>query len=192
MSAAVAVVDGLLLSGGGDIVSLRYGQEPHPAGKYQDPVRDAMEAAALEHSLDRGIPILAICRGIQVLNVALGGTLIQDIPTQVQNPLLHYVRGAPEPVLVHTLTIEPDTLLARALGTTSTASNSWHHQAVARVAPGLRVNCRSADDVIEGIEAEDGRPILGIQCHPEDVAEDYPLFRKLFDWLVREAGAHAR
>jgi len=179
-------VDGLLLSGGGDIVSLAYGEEPHPESLYQDPIRDSMEFEAVGIAVEMGIPILGICRGIQTLNVALGGTLVQDVPSAVPDAILHNVK-ARETVLVHTIDIEEGTLLARVLGTTRTAVNSWHHQAVGSVAEGMRVNCRTRDGVIEGIEAADGRPILAVQCHPEDCAEKYPLFEKLFDWLVTEA-----
>ena len=183
--------DGLLLTGGGDIMSLAYGEEPHPRAGGQDPVRDAAEFAAVRVALDRGLPILGICRGIQTLNVVLGGTLIQDVPSQVAGACQHSTRAS-ENMLGHTVDVEPGSLLARVLGVTSTAVNSWHHQAVKDVAEGLRVNCRARDGVIEGVEAADGRPILAVQCHPAAAAEQFPLFRKLFDWLVAEAAERPR
>lgn len=176
----------VLLSGGGDIVSLRYGEEPHPANKYQDPIRDETEFAVIRLAMERELPILGICRGIQSLNVALGGTLIQDIPTQVKDPLLHYVY-AQEPVPVHTIAIEAQSLLADIFGMTSTSVNSWHHQAVKDLAPGFRIVARTGDGVVEAIENTVRQPILGVQWHPEDMAEQYPLARRLFDWLVAEA-----
>jgi putative glutamine amidotransferase len=188
VAAAVAAVDGVMLTGGGDVVSLAYGEEPHAASKLQDPTRDAMELEVTHRALDRGLPILAICRGAQVLNVALGGTLIQDIPSQVPGAIKHYSEGM-ETVLLHTIAIEPDSLLARVMGTTRTAINSWHHQSVKDLGRGLRVNCRARDGVIEGIEAADGRPVLGVQFHPEECTARYPVFQTLFDWLVREAAA---
>ena len=191
MQAVMLAVDGLLLTGGGDVVSLAYGEEPHPKAGGQDPVRDAAEFAAIRLALDRGLPILGICRGIQTLNVALGGTLIQDVPSQVAGACQHSTRAS-ENMLGHTVDVEPGSLLARILGVTSTAVNSWHHQAVKGVGDGLRVNCRARDGVIEGVEAADGRPILAVQCHPEDAAEQFPLFRKLFDWLVAEAARRTR
>ncbi len=186
LDATLDRIDALLLSGGGDLVSLEYGEEPHPATKYQDPVRDRLELALARLAVERRMPVLGICRGLQVLNVALGGTLVQDLPTAVANPVLHYVY-ARETVLAHSIDIEPNSLLAQILETTSTAVNSWHHQAVKDVANGLQVTARARDGVVEAIEADDGSPILGVQCHPEDTAADYPLFQKLFDWLVEQA-----
>ena len=105
-------VDGLLLTGGGDIVSLVYGEEPHPKAAGQDPVRDGAEFAAVRIALERGLPILGICRGIQSLNVALGGTLVQDVPSQVAGACQHSTRAG-ENVLGHTVDVEPGSLLAR-------------------------------------------------------------------------------
>jgi len=186
IASVMATVDGLLLSGGGDVVSLAYGAEPHPKSLYQDPICDRMEFQAVRLAMERALPILAICRGIQSLNVALGGTLIQDIPSEVPGACQHYTHER-EAALTHTVDIEPDSLLAKVLQTTCTPVNSWHHQAVKDVAAGLRVNCRSRDGVIEGIEAADGRAVLAVQCHPEACYEEYPLFQKLFDWLVEES-----
>jgi len=187
IASAMGVADGLLLSGGGDVVSLSYRTEPHPKALYQDPIRDREEFEAARVAIERGLPILGICRGIQVLNVVFGGTLIQDIPSEMPGACQHYAREV-ETVLSHTIDIENGSLLANVLETTCTAVNSWHHQAVRDAAPGLRVNCRARDGIVEGVEADDGRPILAVQCHPEDCAAAYPLFQKLFDWLVVEAG----
>jgi putative glutamine amidotransferase len=185
--AVLRMVDGVLLTGGGDILSLAYGEEPHPASKYQDPVRDEMEFEVTRLALEQGLPILGICRGVQVLNVALGGTLIQDVPSQVRDAVKHYSQGL-DAVLLHTVDIEEDSLLARVSQATSMAVNSYHHQAVKDLGRGLRTNCRARDGVIEGIEAADGRPILGVQFHPEELTEKYPQFQSLFDWLVRQTG----
>jgi len=184
--AVMGTVDALLLSGGGDIVSLEFGEEPHPAAKYQDPIRDAMEFEATRVAIDRGIPILGICRGIQTLNVAMGGTLVQDVPSQVPDALQHY-HNEVESVLTHTIDIEPDSILARVLGVTTTAVNSWHHQSVKDAAPGLRITARARDGVVEALEADDGRPILTVQCHPEACCKAYPFLQKIFDWIVDEA-----
>jgi putative glutamine amidotransferase len=186
IAAAVAIADGLLLTGGGDILSLEYGEEPHPKSMYQDPLRDTMELTVTRLALERGLPILGVCRGIQLLNVALGGTLVQDVPSQVPNVLKHYSEGL-DALLLHTIDVDEDTLLARVLGSTSLGTNSYHHQAVKELGRGLRVNCRARDGVIEGVEATDGRPILGVQFHPEEIAGKYPVYQRLFDWLVREA-----
>jgi putative glutamine amidotransferase len=188
IAAVVARIDGLLLTGGGDVVSLRYGDEPHPKTGGQDPVRDAAEILALQAALARGLPVLGICRGIQLLNVALGGTLVQDIPDQIPGACQHSAQpvGA---ALIHTVDIEPDSVLARVLGVTSTGVNSTHHQAVGRLAPGLRITARARDGVIEAVESADGRPILAVQWHPETICQDYPPFRRIFDWLVAAAAS---
>jgi putative glutamine amidotransferase len=184
--ASVEMADGVVLTGGGDVLSLEYGEEPHPLSKYQDPTRDEMELEVTRLALERELPIFGICRGVQLLNVAFGGTLIQDVPSQVNGSVQHYSLGL-EAVLLHTVDIEEDSLLARILETTSTGVNSYHHQSVKEVGRGLRINCRARDGVIEGVEAEDGRPILGVQFHPEEVTDKYPRFQRLFDWVVEEA-----
>jgi gamma-glutamyl-gamma-aminobutyrate hydrolase PuuD len=184
---ALDIADGLLLTGGGDVLSLNYGEEPHIASKFQDPTRDVLETALTKAAIERGIPILGICRGLQLLNVALGGTLIQDIPSQVEGACKHYGDGL-EVALLHSIEIEPNSLLARVLGHEKMAVNSYHHQAAKDVAPGLKINSRAKDGVIEGMESTDGKPILSVQFHPEEIAAAYPQFQPLFDWLVQEAG----
>ncbi len=188
IAAALEVADGVLLPGGGDVVSLRYGEEPHPKEHYHNPARDEMEFEVVQLALEKGLPILGICRGVQVLNVALGGTLVQDVPSEVEGAVKHFSHGL-APVLLHNVDIEEGSLLAQILGATSLAVNSWHHQAVRDLGRGLRVNCRSRDGVIEGVESDEGKPILGVQCHPEEVAAIYPQFQPLFDWLVEQAKA---
>lgn len=188
VAAALDVADGLLLTGGGDVLALHYGEEPHPASKYQDPTRDAQEIALAREALRRGLPILGICRGLQVLNVALGGTLVQDVPTQVPGAVQHYAHGL-ETVLLHHVDIEPGSRLHAIMdGEARVAVNSWHHQAARDVAPGLRVSARAKDGVIEALEAADGSPVLAVQWHPEECEGQYPQFRALFAWLVQEAG----
>ena len=185
--AALEVAHGLLLPGGGDVVSLAYGQEPHPMSRYQDPQRDEMEFEAARLAVEAGLPILGICRGIQVLSVAFGGSLVQDISCEIPDAVKHYSAEI-APTLLHTVDVESDSLLARVLGSTSLAVNSWHHQSVKDPGKGLRVNCRARDGVVEGIESSEGKPILAVQCHPEEVAASYAVFQSLFDWLVGEAG----
>lgn len=187
ISSVMKKIDALLLSGGGDVISLAYGEEPHSTAKYQDPIRDKMEFEAAKIAVKQKLPILAICRGIQSLNVALGGTLIQDVPTQVKGAIQHYSYPM-ETALTHTIDIKKGSLLAKVLGTTGIAVTSWHHQAVKDVGKGLQINCKSCDGVIEGLESDKGLPILAVQCHPEVCSKDFPVFQKLFDWLVKEAG----
>lgn len=186
VTAAVDAAAGLLLSGGGDICSLAYGEEPHPTLAQQDPVRDEMELLATKRAMERGIPILGICRGLQLLNVAAGGTLVQDVNSQVPGVLQHFTRSL-TPFFSHTIEIAPGSLLVQLLGTTRTAVNSYHHQAAKEIGRNLRVTARSADGVVEALEASDGRPILSVQFHPEESTRDHATFRPLFDWLVQEA-----
>jgi putative glutamine amidotransferase len=147
-----------------------------------------MELEVTRRALEKGLPVLGICRGVQLLNVAFGGSLIQDVPSQIPGAIQHYSQGV-VPLLLHTIAIEPESLLSRVMGITSMAVNSYHHQSVNRVGSGLRINCRARDDVIEGVEAADGRPILGVQFHPEECTAIYPRFQNLFDWLVQESVA---
>jgi len=189
---AVETMNGLLLSGGGDLASLEFGAEPHPRVRLVDPARDRMEIEAIRLAWRRGLPILGICRGIQVLNVALGGDLIQDIPAQVKGAIRHWSSDL-APCLSHSVKVEKQSLLASLLGAGKVAVNSSHHQAVGgRLAKGLRVTARAADGVIEAIEADDGRPVLGVQFHPEDIAGEHPRFRAIFDWLIAQARRYQR
>ncbi|MBV9852805.1 MAG: gamma-glutamyl-gamma-aminobutyrate hydrolase family protein [Armatimonadetes bacterium] len=188
IDAAVGTADGVLLTGGGDILALAYGEESHPASRYQDPVRDRMELEVLRRAAVRELPILGVCRGLQILNVFWGGTLYQDIPSQVNGALQHYTHGV-APMAGQTVEVEPETLLARLWGTGAAAINSYHHQAIKDLGEGLRVNCRARDGVIEGVEAADGRPVLAVQFHPEELAGEDARHQGLFDWLAQEAVA---
>lgn len=184
--AALGTADGLLLTGGGDVIPLAYGEEPHPKSIYQDPVRDEMEFEVVRLAVEMGLPVLGICRGIQVLNVALGGTLVQDIPSQVSDAIKHS-GGELGPALTHSVDMDQDSLIARVFGTTTMPVNSWHHQAVKGLGRGLKVTCRARDGVVEGLESDEGKRVLAVQYHPEEIAADFPQFQKLFDWLVSEA-----
>ena len=171
---ALDVVRGLVLTGGEDVDPARYGATPHPKLGKIDVGRDAMEFALLAGARERGLPMLAICRGIQLLNVALGGTLYQDLPSERPGPVPHE-----DPVARHALRVEPDSLMGRTLGQGGALTvNSRHHQAIRDLAPGLRVSAAALDGVIEGVEpADPGAPwMLGVQWHPEDLAET-ALFR---------------
>ncbi|MCP4963756.1 MAG: gamma-glutamyl-gamma-aminobutyrate hydrolase family protein [bacterium] len=160
-------IDGLVLSGGGDIDPRFYGGKTHDTNYSLDPDRDEFEIALARGAQQRRTPLLAICRGLQVLNVALGGTLIEDIPSEIGSTD-HEVRG-PSVVDCHqTVTIEPDSLVATAIDQFEACVNSIHHQAVRDVAPGLRAAGWTPDGVIEVLDPLDhGWPLLAIQWHPE-------------------------
>jgi putative glutamine amidotransferase len=184
------LLDGLLLTGGGDVDPQRYGLVPHENLGPTDPLRDEVELALARWAYGDNLPTLGICRGIQTLNVALGGTLIQDIPTQVANALIHpYQTGNPRDMIAHTVSIELGSLLDALLPTPDrlVAVNSMHHQAVDEVAPGFVVSARAPDGIIEAIEDSSKRYALGIQWHPEEMVERYAGMRPLFEQLVAAA-----
>jgi putative glutamine amidotransferase len=185
---ALAPAQGLLLTGGGDVQASLYGAQPHPRSGRQDPVRDAMELEAIAWARRTRVPILGICRGIQLLNVAFGGTLIQDIPTEVPGAMQHWTQGDAD-YLGHPVELEGWSAAARALGTTSLATNSWHHQAVRGVGAGLRVTAHAADGIVEAVESASDAPILAVQFHPEMSFDAAPVFLGLFRWLVESASA---
>ena len=178
-SAAAEILDaagGLLLTGGEDVDPARYGEAPHPAVRATNPLRDATELALLDAARERRMPVLAICRGIQLLNVAMGGTLVQDLPSQRPSAIVHdqpHDQPHDRASRTHGVAIEPDTLLARAVGATHVEVNSYHHQAIDRLAAGLRVTATAPDGVIEGAEVD--APdwwVVAVQWHPEDLTTD--------------------
>ena len=191
--AAAAVLDsvsGLVLTGGEDVDPARYGEQRHEKVRSVNPARDATEAALVEEAKARGLPVLAICRGIQILNVALGGTLVQDISSQVKTDIGHDEDG-PRDSRSHEISVEPGSLIAEAIGTEHLSVNSFHHQSVKRVADGMRVTARSPDGVIEGIESTDKRWwVMAVQWHPEEMTESpEPWDRGLFKAFARQLGA---
>lgn len=188
LDAVYAILDGLLLPGGDDVGPDRYGHAPHPALGTVDEVRDELELTVTQRALDDDLPILGICRGIQVLAVAAGGTLYQDIPSEVERFLGHDVRRHGRDHLSHDIEIKPASLLARVLGSTTSCVNSFHHQSVRDVPEGFTTTANAADGVIEAIEAPDKTFVLGVQCHPEGMwRTTAPEFAGLFRAFVEAA-----
>jgi putative glutamine amidotransferase len=183
-------VSGLVLTGGEDVDPARYGEERHEKVRSVNAARDATEAALIREARSRKIPVLAICRGIQILNVALGGSLVQDIPSQCETNIDHDEEG-PRNSRSHEVSIEPGSLIARAVGVDHCTVNSFHHQSVKRVADGMRVTARSPDGVIEGIESTDRNWwVLGVQWHPEEMTDSAePWDRGLFRAFARKLEA---
>lgn len=189
-SAILESVSGLVLTGGEDVEPARYGEIPHPKIRSVNRARDATEAALIQEAKNRGTPVLAICRGIQILNVALGGTLVQDISSECDTDITHDDEGARDS-RAHDIAIEPGSRIAAAMGTDSCAVNSFHHQSVKQVARGMRITARSPDGVIEGLESvSDDWWVLAVQWHPEEMNESpEPWDRGLFRAFAQQIGA---
>ncbi len=180
-------IDGLLLAGGGDVEPHHYGEVPHPRLGTLEPLRDVVELPLTRWAAADGKPILAICRGIQVLNVALGGTLYQDIPAQINTDICHERSYELQDwtYMAHPVYLEPDSRLAALLGTSELLTNSLHHQAIKDLAPDLRVVGRAPDGVIEAVESINGQFMLGVQCHPEAVQATFdPRWSAMFASFV--------
>ncbi len=180
-------LDGLLLTGGGDMDPGLFGEQPHPTLYDVAPSRDTVETAAVGVALERRLPLLAICRGIQVLNVALGGSLYQDVGTEPGTQLRHSQEAARNQP-THKVVVTPGSRLAQALGTDEIEVNSMHHQAVKALGAGLAAVAWAPDQIIEGVELTDGsRFVLGVQWHPEELVGDSEPARRLFAALVSSA-----
>jgi putative glutamine amidotransferase len=182
--------DALLFHGGGDVDPARYGAALHPQCGAPDPLRDQVELALAQRALGDGMPVLGICRGIQLINVAMGGTLYQDIPAELPGALDHYASRNAEgrTLMPHPIAIEPGSWLAQTLGATELPTNTFHHQALRDVAPGLRVTAHAPDGVIEAVEGDRGEFVVGVQCHPEDLWDAAePRWARLFSGFVQAA-----
>lgn len=176
VGARLARFDCVLLPGGGDLSPRRYAAEPDPSVYDVDAEQDGFDLEVAYQALELRLPLLAVCRGMQVVNVALGGTLHQDM-------------GGPERAhrhYVHRVTVHPGTLLARAAGTTKVTASCYHHQRLDRIGAGLTVTARAADDTVEGLELPGHAGwFVAVQWHPEDTAHEDAAQRGLFEALVR-------
>jgi putative glutamine amidotransferase len=180
-------IDGLLLAGGNDLEPAHYGEEPLPQLGPTDPPRDQIELPLARWAIAEGKPLLGICRGIQVINVALGGTLYQDIAAQHTDGLAHTGSSDRQDWahMAHELRLAPDSQLAELFGSTTLATNSLHHQALKTLAPGLRPVGWAPDGVVEAIEGGNGQFLIGVQCHPEALqAQADPRWQALFRRFV--------
>ncbi|MFF6911073.1 gamma-glutamyl-gamma-aminobutyrate hydrolase family protein [Streptomyces sp. NPDC012466] len=178
-AARLARFDGVLLPGGGDLAPCRYGAaDTHDAVYDVDTLQDTFDLDVARHALASGLPLLAVCRGLQVVNVALGGTLEQDMGGP----------GREHRHLVHPVTLEPGSLVARAAGAEKADASCYHHQRVDRLGTDLRVTARAADGTIEALELPGAHGwFTAVQWHPEDTAHEDPAQQGLFDALVRAA-----
>lgn len=183
VDAAVKSADGLLLTGGGDVRAELYSLPDHPTMSHIDDLRDATEQAAIRHAMKLAKPILCICRGIQILNVALGGTLIQDIPSL---PAPGAGKKRVNHQSDHPINIQAGTALCGMWGQRLDV-NSSHHQALDKIAPTLKPVAWSDDGIVEAVEPADGYPLLAVQSHPERLAETQGRFLAVFKWLIDAA-----
>jgi len=177
------LVDGLFLTGGVDMSPLCYGEQPARGLGDVYPDMDAHWLAVTRAARDRGLPILGVCRGLQVLNVAFGGTLHQDL-NSLPGPIQQHVQLGYRHAVSHVADLEPGSRLERIFGQPTVGVNSFHHQSVKEVAPGFRITARARDGVVEGIEAEDAAFALGVQWHPEGMIMHYPDMLRLFRALT--------
>jgi len=183
-------VDGVLLTGGGDVDPIFYGEDRDPTIEDAEPGRDEFELDLVKRAMESDVPVLAICRGAQVLNVAAGGSLVQDIPSAIASDLAHTIKE-PKDAVAHVVTVTPGSRLETILGAAVDAShtcrvNSRHHQSVAQVGSGLIASATAPDGVIEGIEREGAEFCIGVQWHPENFWRTGE-FKGLFDAFVNAA-----
>jgi putative glutamine amidotransferase len=185
LRSAYEQLDGLLLPGGGDVDPVHYGESRHAKCNEPSAERDNTELALARWAMEAGMPLLAICRGIQVLNVALGGSLFQDIQAQVPGAERHaWYPNYPRDRLSHTVSLTPEARLAHIAGESTLPVNSLHHQSVKDIAPGLVVTGHSPDGIIEAVEAPEHPFAIGVQWHPEELAGSDRRAQRLFEAFV--------
>ncbi len=178
-------LDGLLLTGGGDLDPALYGEQPVPECGAPEPERDIAEMDLTRWALDAGLPVLGVCRGLQLLNVACGGSLYQDLATQRPNARKHDMTAFPRSHLAHTIDIQPDSRLAAITGVTRHHVNSLHHQAISHVGLGLEITAWSEDGIAEAVELRDHPFALAVQYHPEELEPTDEASQRLFAAFVQ-------
>ena len=184
-------LDGIFLTGGVDVDPSRYGEPRHPLCGTTDPDRDAIELFLLDHAVKTGKPVLAVCRGLQILNVAMGGTLYQDVLAQVPAALKHDYFPTPlspsRAYLAHPITVDTSSRLGHILGEPVVPVNSMHHQAIKQLAAGLRPTATAPDGIIEAVEGTGRAFVVAVQWHPEELADTQPGMGRLFTEFVASA-----
>jgi putative glutamine amidotransferase len=189
-------LDGLFLPGGADIDPANYGEERHPNCDHSDPARDRVELTMAEWALRDHKPTLGVCRGLQLLNLAGGGTLWQDLEAQRSSSIKHdylpFRDGHARDYLAHAVTIREGTRLAEILGGGERKVNSMHHQGIRQLASGFVVSATAPDGLIEGIEGRGDQFLIAVQWHPEALAEKDPLTQRLFEAFTTAARDYRR
>jgi putative glutamine amidotransferase len=188
-------VRGVLLTGGGDVDPMRFGETPHPTTTEISTARDTLEIELTRWALAKQIPLLAVCRGLQVLNVAFGGSLYQDIPSEPGSPLDHSqagLQGKARHVPTHQVKVRDGSRLAGILGALEVDVNSFHHQAIKRLGQGLADVAWAPDSIVEGVELGDADQfVVGVQWHPEELVGNDRAAFNLFAALVNRARERA-
>lgn len=183
------VLDGLIIIGGHDVSPLVYGQEPRAKLGMTRPDRDASDLALFEEAKKRRVPVLGVCRGLQLINAAQGGTLYQDLSEDERIQVQHDQLAKPDQ-LVHAIFVQPGTNLSRIISDGEIV-NSIHHQVIDQLGEGLTVSALSNDGVIEAMESQEKIPlIMAVQWHPETIFQDYPQHLKIFEDLIYRAEAY--
>jgi putative glutamine amidotransferase len=181
-------VDGLLLAGGGDVNPDRYGSSGHPEVYAVDEDRDAFEFQLVSWALERRLPLLGICRGLQVINVALGGTLIEHLPDVIDDKTAHCL--VPRAPTEHAIELMSESRLARIYRETNFSAASWHHQAIDNVAFGLTIVGRAPDGTIEALEMADHPELIAVQWHPELTAATDSIQQRIFSGFIELCRQH--
>lgn len=180
----VANIDALLLTGGYDVDPYYYGEEPNMKLGEIMPRRDEFELKLLKEAIERNIPILGICRGLQLMNIYHGGSLYQDLSLNKDIVIKHDQVNTPN-ILTHGINIDEDTKLFEILKVKNMRVNSFHHQVINKLGDGFRVSAQSNDGVIEAIEHEDYNFMVGLQFHPEMLHKDYEIMNEIFKCFIR-------
>lgn len=186
-------LDGVFITGGVDVDPVYYGESKLPLCGETDPDRDSVEIALLRHALKRDLPVLAVCRGIQILNVTCGGTLYQDVTAQVPTAIKHDYFPTPEQpsrkYLAHDIIVKSRSRLGHILGDAVVPVNSMHHQAIKDLAPNLTATAYASDGIIEAVESLDDRYLIAVQWHPEELTETQSGMARLFSTFAEVAAA---
>jgi len=183
----IEMFDGLLLSGGNDINPMLFNEEPHEYLGVVSPSRDSSELELARRMLKTGKPILGICRGLQVLNVAVGGTLYQDLNKQNDSPILQHIQKAPNTHCSHYVQLDKGSLLESIAGSERIQVNSYHHQSLKEVPSDFKVTAVASDGIVEAIESTDEQFVLGVQWHPEALsAAGDAVSLRIFERFISE------
>ena len=190
LTALLSRLDGLLLPGGIDVHPSRYGEQVHPLTEEADLELDEFEIILASWAFQEDLPVLGICRGMQLINIVLGGTLYQDISDQYPNSIAHTHRNLSRTHLAHHIIVEPGSRMEKILGPGAVWVNSHHHQAIKDPGKGVRITGRAPDGVPELLEVPDCRFVMAVQSHPEEIYSIEPAFKRLFSAFVQASSSH--